>query len=156
MGKELEGAKAATGITWADYLKKLLVIEPLEVEKDIKTQYGLSDAVRANVYVVLSADGTKFEAYEDILIFPRVLQGQTRRKIGKIVAGRLTQGQARKGEDPPWTLAEPNEKDLRAAAGCVAAVNAQAVTGPSDDDGSDDFDDDASAPAPEADDEGEF
>jgi hypothetical protein len=149
MVKSLVGASAPTGIDWKDYLKKLLVIEPLEVEKDIKTVHGVSDAVRANVYVVKSADGSEFEAMEDILIFPRVLQGQTRRKIGSIVAGRLTQGEAKRGQDPPWVLGEPSEKDLKAASALVAVLNTSGASGGNA--GADDFDD-----APAGDDEGEF
>lgn len=154
--KTIEGATAAATIEWLPLKGKLLVIEPLEVEKGIKTRFTKpgeepGDAVRANVYVVQAGDGSKYEPYEDVLIFPKVLQSQTRKKMGSIVVGRLTQGEARKGESPPWNLAEPSEKDMRAATALVSVLNTQSVSA----DSGDDFDEGVDE-APPADEDGEF
>lgn len=138
MVKEIISATPNTGIDWNDIKGKLLVIEPLDLEKDIKTVHGTSDAVRANVYALLGP--TESADYEDTLVFPRVLQGQLRRKIGSLVVGRLTQGEARKGQDPPWVLAEADEKDLKKASDFVARKYTKSA-GPSDDSADDDFDD---------------
>lgn len=120
MVKDIIGATKSVGIEWPELKGKLLVVEPLEVEKDIKTKFGTSDAVRANVYVLTGPDA--HDDYEDTLIFPRVLQSQTRRQIGKIVVGRLTQGEPSKGQDPPWVMDEATEKDLQKAKAFLAAA----------------------------------
>lgn len=115
MAKQIvSAAPGSAGIDWEDFKGKLFVVEPLDLEKAVKTQYGESDAVRANVYVLLGKDKT--EEFEDTLIFPRVLQSQTRRQIGSIVVGRLEQGEAKKGQNPPWVFAEANASDLKKAA----------------------------------------
>lgn len=126
-----------------DFLGKLLVIEPLEFEKDVKTQFGLADAVRCNAYVVRSADGSKYEAFEDTLIFARAMVRVLRRDIGKIVVGRLAQGDAKKGQDPPWLLDSPSERDLQAATGLVMGLNTStsSAAAAAVDSGTDDFDD---------------
>lgn len=106
-------APGGMGITWDGYTGKLFVVEPLDVEKDINTVHGVSDAVRANVYILLGKNKT--DEFEDTLIFPKVLQSQTRRKIGEIVVGRLEQGEAKRGQNPPWVFAEADTSDLKKA-----------------------------------------
>lgn len=118
MGKQITSAVQSAGIEWAEFVDKLFVVEPLEVEKDINTQHGTTDAVRANVWVLLGKNKT--EEFEDTLIFPRVLQSQTRRKIGSIVVGRLTQGEKKKGQNAPWVLAEATPDDLKKASKFLA------------------------------------
>lgn len=133
-----------------EFLGKLLVIEPLEFEKDVHTVHGTADAIRCNIYVVRSADGTKFESFEDSLVFARAMLRVLKADIGKIVVGRLTQGDAKRGQDPPWLLATPDDKDLRAANGLVMALN---VSTPADDgksDDSDGFDEPAAGVTPDA------
>lgn len=121
MGKQLTAAApAATGITWEEFENKLLVIEPLEVEKGITTVHsktpGDTDATRANVWVITSKDGSKFETFEDTLVFPKVLQGQLRKVVGKgLIFGRLVKGEKKPGKNPPWTLADPTPADSKAA-----------------------------------------
>lgn len=138
MGKQIvAAAPGGGGIEWAEYKGKLLVVEPLEVEKDVKTIHGETDAVRANVYVVLGKD--KHEAFEDTLVFPRVLQSQIRRKIGSVVVGRLDQGEAKRGQNAPWVLAEASPADLKKAADFWSSMS----LGGSDDD--DDYVDDDEA-----------
>jgi hypothetical protein len=110
MPKQIVSATPGALIDWNEHKGRLMVVEPLDFEKDIKTVHGESDAVRANVYVLVGPGNT--EEYEDTLVFPRALQGQLKRKIGQLVVGRLTQGEAKKGQNPPWQLAEANEKDM--------------------------------------------
>src|SRR5690606_30345753 len=70
-----------SGIEWASLKGSLLVIEPVEVVKDIATSFGTTDAVRATVTVV---DGPKAgETYEDALVFPKVLQAQLSSRVGQ-------------------------------------------------------------------------
>lgn len=100
---------STTGIDWDAANGSLLLIEPLSIEEKVNTSLGEKDAVRANIAVL---DG-KLAATEfaDVLIFPRVLQGQVRSRIGQKVLGRLGQGTARPGQSPPWILAEATEAD---------------------------------------------
>jgi hypothetical protein len=101
----------ASGIDYADYNGRLLLITPLTSEKDINTVIGVKDAVRANV-VVLDGPGAP-EELKDVLIFPRVLQGQIRANVGtgRSNLGRLGQGEKKPGQSPPWKLADPTEAD---------------------------------------------
>lgn len=136
MGKQIESAGPGGGdrINWEDHLGKLLVVEPLEVEHNVGTTHGESDAIRANVAVLLGKG--EVEEYEDILVFPRVLQSQLRRKIGAYVVGRLTQGDKKPGKNAPWVMAEASGKELAAAGKYIASKPAQSSGG------DDDFEDD--------------
>lgn len=142
MGKQIISATAGgEGIQWADFKGKLLVIEPLEQEKDIKTIHGTADAIRSNVFVLLGPG--KSEAFEDTLVFPKVLQSQIRRQIGSIVVGRLTQGEAQRGQNPPWVLAEASAADLKKASEFWANQSIGSA-----DEGDDDFEDDEDGDEP--------
>lgn len=138
MAKQIVSATpGGDGITWGDFKGKLLVVEPLGVEHMV-TQYSKGveqECVRANVYAVLSKDGSKSEAFEDTLIFPKVLISQTKKGIGSYVVGRLTQGNAKPGQDAPWTLAEATAADLKAAGEFLA--RAAVATAPSSDEAED-------------------
>lgn len=100
-----------SGIDYAALHKHLLLIEPTSVEKDIKTVYGDKEAVRATVTVLDGPDaGTQ---HTDTLIFPGLLIGQLRGKIGEKVLGRLAQGNGKPGQKPPWLLTEASEDDIK-------------------------------------------
>ena len=101
------------GIDWSDYKGKLLVIEPLSYETGIKTSFGDADAVRANVHVLTGP--AESEDYEDTLIFPKLLVGQTKNQIGRKVVGRLGQGVAKPGQSAPWVLEPATEDDIAKA-----------------------------------------
>jgi hypothetical protein len=133
MGKQIvAAAPGGNRIDYNEFVGKLFVVEPLEVEHGIQTSVNKDpvDAVRANVYVLLGKD--RQEEFEDTLIFPRVLQGQVRRKIGSLVVGRLGQGEGKKGQNPPWILAEPSASDLKKATDFWSARSMSAAS--SDDD----------------------
>lgn len=101
---------AASGIQWEDHLGRLLLIEPKEFEKDIKTAFGDKNAVRADVTVIDAPEAP--EEYPDALIFPGVLISQTRPLVGEKVLGRLGQGVAKPGQKPPWRLDDATEDDI--------------------------------------------
>jgi hypothetical protein len=101
----------ATGIDWNDANGSLLLIEPLSIEVAVKTSLGEKDAVRANIAVLDGKLGG--ETFSDVLIFPRVLQGQVRSRIGQKVLGRLGQGVAKAGQSAPWMLSEATEADTQ-------------------------------------------
>lgn len=147
MGKTVTAAApGGSPVPFADLEGKLLVVEPLSLETGITTVHskerGDTDAVRANVWVVRSKDGSKFDEYEDTLIFPRVLIGQLRKAIGKsVVVGRLikdTENQKR-GQNPPWKLAEPSAADLKVGAEFYAARSMSGAGADEDYDSDDEF-----------------
>jgi hypothetical protein len=117
---------SATGIDWSTLNGALLIIDVTEVVKDINTNFGTTNAVRATVTVV---DGAKAgDEYADTLVFPKMLQSQLSPLIGKTVLGRLGQGLAKPGQSAPWTLTEANPADQTTAANFVAARAANQLT----------------------------
>lgn len=114
MTDEFDKPGTASNVEWEEYLGKLLIIWPISKEANVKTQdYGEKDAIRADMAIVDGADGP--EELPDILIFPLVLQGQLRRKMGKTVLGRLGQGEAKAKQKPPWKLQDATEADEKLA-----------------------------------------
>jgi hypothetical protein len=114
MSDDIVGAAPPSGgVTWEDHNGKLLIIEPLAHETGIQTVHGERDAVRANLYVLTGPETA--DEYEDTLIFPKVLQGQTRREVGKKVVGRLGQGAKKPGQNAPWMILEATPDDLAKA-----------------------------------------
>lgn len=118
MSEFVSAAPPSGGITWADHQGKLLIVEPLSVESGIQTVHGLSDAVRANVYVLTGPNAA--EEFEDTLIFPKLLQSQTRGQIGKRVVGRLDQGNKKPGQSAPWVIAAATADDIEKAKAYLA------------------------------------
>ncbi len=101
----------ASGIDFKTLNGRLLLIEPSGVEAGIKTSFGEKEAVRATVTVLDGPDAG--EEYNDALIFPGVLIGQLRGRIGQKVLGRLAQGNAKPGQQPPWKLEEATAADQK-------------------------------------------
>lgn len=110
MGNPFSRPAPTSGIQWEDHLGKLLLIEPKSFEREIQTQYGTKEAVRADITVVDAADGPT--EFPEALIFPGVLISQTRPLIGEKVLGRLGQGVAKPGQKPPWVIQDPTEADI--------------------------------------------
>lgn len=126
MSNQFASPASATGIEWATLLGSLLIIDVTEVVKDINTSMGVRDATRATVTIV---DGpTAGTAYTDTLIFPKVLHSQTAPNVGKKVLGRLGQGQAKPGQNPPWMLTEATPADQQTAANFLVAQAAGNLT----------------------------
>lgn len=148
MGKQLTGATAGgdSPLQKANidgYKGKLFVIEPLAKEEHIVTDFDAdATAVRANIWVVRSKDGTKFETFEDVLIFQRVLQGQLRKAMGtSVVFGRLGQKPPSKpSHSPAWILADPTPSDTEAASAFWSARSLSAASTAKSDEGSGDDD----------------
>jgi len=109
---------SATGIDWADLNGRLLIFTVTEVVKDINTNFGTTDAVRATVTVVDGPEaGTE---HTDTLVFPRVLKSQLAPNVGKQVLGRLGQGVAKPSQSAPWILQEATEEDIKQASEFIA------------------------------------
>lgn len=120
-------------IDWDNWKKKLFVVEPLELEKDVKTQHGVTDAIRANVFVLTGPNS--HEEFLDTLVFPRVLVSQLKKGIGSYVVGRLTQGEAQRGKNPPWLFADATEDDLSKARNFLASQATTSAAPAAADDG---------------------
>lgn len=116
-----------SGVPWADLNGKLLLIEPKAVKYDIPTMFGDKEAVEADISVVETGD-----VYQDALIFPGVLIRQTKGLIGERVLGRLSQGEAKRGQEPPWLLHDATEADQELGVEYLNTRNATKLTQPAE------------------------
>lgn len=113
----------------------LLLFFPTQIQHQVKTEYGESDAVHATV--VRLNDGRVFP---DALIFATALITQLREAIPDgMVLGTLGQGENKKG-NPPWLLSPHTADDVAAAERWLAANPRQSFAQPAP----------ASSPAPSA------
>lgn len=106
-------APPGEGIQWEHHKGALLLLEVTGVEHAVKTRFGESDAVVADI-TVLDGPG-RGEHYDSALIFPKLLQTQTKNAVGQKVLGRLGQGQAKSGQSAPWLLEEASAADTTLA-----------------------------------------
>lgn len=118
------------GIDFKDLNGALLLVDVLGVEEHVPTVHTKpgekSPAVRADVAVL---DGTQAGTrYDDTLIFPKILQSQTKTHVGEKVLGRLGQGVAKPGQSAPWQLIEATAEDIAKAEAYVAANAKPSVT----------------------------
>lgn len=113
MGNYATPGAPADPVNWQELTGSLLLVKPLSVETGIQTVHGAASAVRANMTVL---DGPqRGREYADALVFPRMLQAQLKSRIGKMVLGRLTQGQAKPGQTAPWVLDAATDADKQIA-----------------------------------------
>lgn len=103
----------AVGFSFEEHNGDLLLISPHGVEEGIVTSFGEKEAVRATIRVIDGDDAGTI--YDDSLVFPKVLIGQLRSKLGEKVLGRLMQGLAKPGQKPPWKLTEATSGDIAIA-----------------------------------------
>lgn len=122
---EFAAPASAAGFVWSDHKGALLIIEPTAVEAGIPTSFGEKEAVRADIRVVDGPDAG--EVYTDTLIFPRALIGQLKSNVGRKVLGRVSQGQAKPGQQAPWLLSDPTPADVAAAKAALAGKAAPAA-----------------------------
>lgn len=116
----------STGLDYPDLMGSLLMFEVLGHEDHIPTVHTTpgekNPAIRANVTVLDGKQAGK--VYDDALVFPRVLIGQLRSRVGKVVLGRLGQGQAKAGKNPPWKLMPATDQDKRVAQASMSGAGA--------------------------------
>lgn len=118
----------STGIDYTQIQGSLLMIQVLSHEDHIPTvhtQAGEKNpAIRGTVTIL---DGQqRGHVYEDALIFPRVLIGQLRSRVGQVVLGRLGQGEKKAGKNAPWKLLPANEQDKQVARSVLSPNGAPA------------------------------
>ena len=116
------GPASSTGITWDELKGHLILVDVKSQETDIVTAYGITDALRCDV-IDLDTD----DEYTDTLVFPKVLQGQLRPRIGGKVLGRVGQGEKKPGQSAPWKLEDPTDQDKAKAR---AWIDKQALAAP--------------------------
>ncbi len=105
---------AGDGFVVADANGHLVVIEVHSLETGVLTSLGDRDAIRATVH-----DVTAEHTYEDTLIFPKVLIGSLKSRIGQKVLGTIGQGVAKPGQNAPWIIQDASG-DAAASAQAVA------------------------------------
>jgi len=89
----------------------LLIIKVLGKKEGISTVHGESDAISADIHVVKweHADPDSDDSgnvYEGTMIFSKTLVPTLEKRIGSLVLCRLTTGEGKKGQNPPWRLSE--------------------------------------------------
>lgn len=102
-------AEPSGGIDWKTLANRLVLFHIISNEAGIKTVHGVKDAVRADVVVLDGPEAGK--KYDNTLVFPGVLIGQLKAKVGKQVLGRLGYGEAKPGQNPPWKLSPATDQD---------------------------------------------
>lgn len=115
MTDPFDSATNSSGGLITDYSGALLLITPTEYRPEVNTTRGPTDAVVID-FVVL--DGPRAgETATSSLVFPKVLKGALKAKIGtgRMVLGRLGKGDAKPGQSAPWVLGEPTDQDKQTA-----------------------------------------
>jgi hypothetical protein len=102
-----------------DVVGHLLLVRPVEFLPDFPTSNGNRDAVRIDICDLSANDerGQWGAVYRDALWFGRVLVSGLRRQIGDLVLGRMSQGVAKPGQNPPFNLVDmmPDPQAVSAA-----------------------------------------
>lgn len=119
MGIDFAAPAASSGIRPADLEGHLLVVEPQEFVAGIVTSMGPSDAIRATVHDIDAG-----ETHEDVLLFPKVLVGSLKSRIGERVLARMGKGTAKPGQSAPWLLVDASG-DADAVAAATAYLTGQ-------------------------------
>lgn len=99
---------AGGGFVPANAEGHLVVIEVESHEHGIVTANGDRDAIRATVHDIDAG-----ETFEDSLLFPKVIVGSLKARVGQKVLARIGKGVAKPGQNAPWVL---NDASADAAA----------------------------------------
>lgn len=105
----------------ADANGHLVVIEVHSYEQGVTTTLGEKDAISATVHDIDAQETT-----EDALIFPKVLVGSLKGRVGQKVLATVGQGVAKPGQNAPWVLNDASG-DAAAAARATAYLAAWAA-----------------------------
>ena len=91
-----------------------------EVRQGITTTFGEKEAVACDIQVLDGPDAG--ETFNDALIFQGALIGSLRRAAGgDPVLGRIAQGVAKPGQQPPYVLSEFTDADAKLAQAWITA-----------------------------------
>jgi hypothetical protein len=116
-----------TGETLLDSQGKPMILS------GITTVHGVKDAVITDM-VVFGSNGA--ETYHDVMILQGKLIGalKNRAKSGRKFLGVLETGEARRGQNAPFQLANPDEKQKQIARDFLAGKAVEAATSPVEED----------------------
>jgi hypothetical protein len=133
MADQFENPGTTTAINLEELKGRLLLIKPSRVEVGVSTVLGNKDATVADVHVLDGQDPGQLLG--EAFIWPKVLQAQLRSTVstGRYCLGRLGQGNAKPGQNPPWKLADPTEDDREVARKYLAELAAPPITAPDND-----------------------
>lgn len=123
---DFEDPATATPMPYNDLSGSLLLFDVLSFEDNVPTKFSepgeKSPAIRADVLVIDGPQaGTRLT---EVLVFPKMLQAQLRPRVGKKVLGRLGQGAAQAGKNPPWELNPATMEDRSKAEALLARTAA--------------------------------
>ena len=133
---EFAAPASAQGLDFNEMNGHLVVVEVEGHETGIVTANGERDAIRGTLHDVDAA-----ETHEDVLIFPQVLVSSLKPRVGQKVLGRIGQGVAKPGQNPPWTIEDASADQAAAkrasdyldawkAGGFAAPAQTQAAPAP--------------------------
>lgn len=126
MARNDEFDTAGEYVAIKDLLGELVLFTPTEHVEEVQTDFGTKDAVVTDL-VVLSQDDTP--EYTDVMVFQGSLIGQLKRKIpnGRKLLGVIAQGEAKKGQNPPYILTAPSDEQAQTARDYLAGRTVQAA-----------------------------
>jgi hypothetical protein len=129
-----------------DLLGELVLFTPLEYVEEVPTDFGTKDAIVTDL-VVLTQDGQP--SYDGVMIFQGSLIGTLKRKVpvvgnpaqgiapreGRKVLGVIAQGEAKKGQNAPYILTQPDDDQKQLARDFLAGRVIESATSdaPADD-----------------------
>lgn len=127
MSIEFAAPGSSAGFSIGDAEGHLVIIEVHSHETGVVTANGERDAIRATVH-----DVDAQETAEDALLFPKVIVGSLKARIGQKVLARIGQGIAKPGQNAPWILndASGDGQAVAAATAYLKQYQAGAFTAP--------------------------
>jgi hypothetical protein len=115
-----DGPASRTDVRITDFEGNLLLVKPLQVDKDIPTVFGDANATTCDLIVL---DGEHAgEQHKGLMLFQKALQAQLADRVGsgRMLLGRLGKGVAKPGQSPPWLFTDPTEEERGMARAWVA------------------------------------
>lgn len=121
MGFEVsKPAAGGSGFNPNEHVGTLIVFVGTSLEADINTAYGRTNAARVQITVPLDGDRAG-EVFYDSLIFGKVIVPSLTNSDGDIVVGRIVMGTAKAGQNAPYTLDDPTDKEVEAVVAWLEA-----------------------------------
>lgn len=136
MSRSDEFDSAGAYVAIKELVGELVLFTPTEHLSDVETDFGKKDPVLTDL-VVLSQDGQP--EYTDVMVFQGSLIGMLKRKIasGRKVLGVVSIGEAKKGQNAPYILTQPDDAQKQMARDYLAGRVVEQAT--SRDEGDDPF-----------------
>ncbi len=105
-----EGTGAGDRFSPGDYENVLITLVNPTLKTDVDTQYGPCDAAFCDYIVVLEGDD-KGVVFRGSALWGAALVPEVTSASGLLVAGKITQGTAKKGQSAPWLWEDPSEAE---------------------------------------------